>query len=863
MSILISGKNYKWKGKNIRVIGIDGFNCATMPKQDSSIFFPIYMNSKTKYKIYLVAKNSGGAGKLCIRSSGSEIDIEEQKINILSSLFSQYSVEIKNNEDANGWVNLRLFKVGKYTGNVIIKEIKYEEVVEKNNNVEKKIKTNNTENEFLTKRKEELQNILLTRGNNMAIVGGNSYRWKGKGIKSVHKNGTTIVELSDKKSIIMIPVSVTSEASYRISLVASKLNGNGTILVNFFGSKNFDGIPASIDISYDEMIDYNFVIKVPRLPSNLPVYLRLWRPDNSTGKIYIKTIQYNKIEQPKEKNNTSVIKEKIENIKNKKENNKTIRVAKIVDDRNIMSMQFRPYELRKNSSENITKVMVNSPEKVPKVSIITPTRDGLDLLRKCYIALNENTSYANWEWIIGDSASTDGTPEYIKSLNDARIKYIERGTTDGSFSSINNELTSYASGEFFLFLNNDTEPQPFWLHEMMSKILHNPEIGIVGARLIYNEKKIQHAGICFIPQGPANICHSVLDSFPEKFAYHDRYYQAVTGACMLMRSEDFKAVGGFDPVYYFCYEDVDLCLKIRKQLNKKILYAANAILKHAESITQKKYKTSGEKQKEGIRVFKERWMKEVSIDFDAFRKNINKDIYKIDVSFVTCVNNMKQYINYVVNSLLKNNTKKNYEVIPIINFDNRYSAAKALNAGIVQARGDIVVLCHQDVIFYQGWIDMLFDRIREIELQNKKWGVLGTAGITLKDDTYGVVHNIKGSIEWQSTKRVRFGEVQTVDEHCMIIKKSNGLRFDSDTFNGWHMYGPDLCLLAASRGMKNYGILCPLVHDSSSGSLISGRNEFMRLLNALAKKWRSKFDFIRTPTSIIRKKMIRTFVKFK
>jgi hypothetical protein len=140
--------------------------------------------------------------------------------------------------------------------------------------------------------------------------------------------------------------------------------------------------------------------------------------------------------------------------------------------------------------------------------------------------------------------------------------------------------------------------------------------------------------------------------------------------------------------------------------------------------------------------------------------------------------------------------------------------------------------------------------------------VLGTAGINKRDDTIGVVHSIKGSMQWQANKRVRIYPVQTVDEHCMIIRRDSGLRFDEQTFDGFHCYGPDLCLNALNKEMINYGILCPLVHDSSSGSLVSGKKEFMRLLNALAQKWRPAFPLIRTSTSVIRKRSLRTFVRF-
>lgn len=712
------------------------------------------------------------------------------------------------------------------------------------------------------------------------MIGGNGYRWRGKAIRSVQKSNTTCITLPRRDSVIMAPCTVFSETQYRVRIVASKNRGNGIILINFFGSRAYDGVPAKAIIVGNRFNEYTVTIDTPKFPKNVPMHLRVWRPNDATGNMYIKTICYEPIKPSQATKKSAVVKsahanvppslrridygedkkphKRIREIKERLLPPDTKKVRKIREDK---QMKFKPYKKKLINNEAV-KVLVRNPEDVPMVSIITPTRDGAELLVKCYEALNKNTAYPNWEWIIGDSASTDDTVKRVKDWADPRVKLVERDTTEGSFSSINNELAKFASGQYLLFLNDDTQPQQFWLYEMMSLIDGHKNIGVVGARLMYNQNKIQHAGIAFIPQGPANIGSSVLKSFPKGSWRSNRYYQAVTGACLLMRTKDFHAVGGFDPIYYFCYEDVDLCLKVKHNLNKKVLYAANAIVFHAESVTQKKHKTAGIKQKAGIEEFKKRWMKKVDIDFNKYRINGSRCLQEVNVSFVTCVNNLEQYRNYVVGSLFKNKTDKTYEIIPIFNFGNPYSAAEALNIGIKRARANIVVLCHQDVLFYENWIDMMFERINEVESKTKKWGVLGTAGISIKDDTIGAVYNLKGRLQWRSTKRVKVFPVQTVDEHCMIIKKSNGFKFDPHALNGFHFYGPDLCLSAMNRGFVNYGILCPLVHDSSAGSLISGRDEFMRLLKNLAKKWRPKFPIIRTPTSIIRRKSLQTFVRF-
>ena len=862
MSTLAGGETYKWKGVNVRTLTIDTSSCVALPRKDSYILVPISIKNTKKVKIIIEAKNVGGSNALLFELYGPYVSFQKIQVKLVSAQFKEYFINLENVDLEK--TNIKISKSDKSTGTVVLKKIGYqvegEEVKVIEPTYQQKIGKDQKRiaDEF---RRKESNSILAARNDYMAVIGGNGYRWRGKGIRSVYKNNFSCIELTTKDSSIMVPVTVVSGGTYKITISALVGGGNGELTTNFFGGQEFDGKQIAFRVLSHEFGDYNITTSVPKFPANLPIYLRIWRPQSSSGKIYIKIIQYSRVDaaapQPIKKNKVS---EKVVKNINKEPVNKKI-ISKELE-----SMIFRPYTLnKKNSTSEVTKVLITKAEDVPKVSIITPTRDGLELIKKCHDAIVKNTAYPNWEWIIGDSKSSDGTVEYIKSLQDVRIKLIERGTTDGSFSSINNELTKFASGSYYLFLNDDTEPQSFWLYEMMSKIKHNPQIGIVGAKLMYNSEKVQHAGIMFIPPGPANVGKDLLKIVPGGFELWDRFYQAVTGACLLISKKDFDAVGGFDPAYYFCYEDVDLCLKVKYQLNKQILYAANAVVFHRESVTQKKYGTSGEKQRAGIQVFKQRWMHRPNIvDVHKYSGGNSRNLYPVQISFVTCINNAQQYNAFIVSSLFNNKTNKNYEIIPIFNFNNQYSAAQALNIGIKKARANIVVLCHQDVIFFQNWIEMLFERIKEIESKDKNWGVLGTAGIDTADNTLGVVYNVGGSFEWRSTTRSTYRSMQTLDEHCMILRKDSNLRFDEQNFDGFHFYGADICLNAISRGMKNYGILCPLVHNSgSSGSLGSGQKEFTKFLNALAKKWRNKFKTIRTPTSMITKNRIQTFIKFR
>ena len=870
----VGGPGYKWRGQFTRMIRRGGIDCVTMPRRDSFILIPVVVQKDSMYQITLRARNNGGNGLVKVELIGHNLNIFEE-IYIVSPDFNEFSVNIiiKNTETTNA--NLKISRTKKGTGNILVEKVshirknipktdaeiaqeakrkKHQQALTRQQQIgSEQIKLNKLN------RQKKLDAILASRGDQVGkslFIGGRGYRWKGKSIRVTNKHGNS-VNMPKSNSMILAPIKINSNTLYRVTISASKTgsSGNGSILVNFFGGRDFDGPHQSVNISGDGLQDYVLDMSTPTFPPNIPIYLRMWRNEGSTGNLFIKDISCTYTVGLPGSTKKPRLRPRVHANQPRRKTNKG-------RENNIM--KFKPYEISKKAiREDINKSLIISADQVPKVSIITPTRNGLDLIKKCYTALDKNTAYPNWEWIVGDSNSVDGTAEYFDTLKDERVKLIKRGTTDGSFSSINNELVKQATGEYYLFLNDDTEPQEFWLYEMMSKIHRHNNIGIVGARLMYSEHKIQHAGITFTPQGPGNMGKSVLRGFPKDFQFKDRFYQAVSAACLLMRKKDFDAVKGFDPIYHFCYEDVDLCLKVNKNLNKKVLYAANAVVFHAESATQKKYGTAGDLQRKGISEFKKRWMSKVEKDFGRYRTVADANVYNVDVSFVTCINNLTQYRNYVVGSLFMNTTKRNYEIIPIMNIGNPYSAAEALNIGIEKARGNIVVLCHQDVLFYNNWVDLLFKRIGEVEEKNKRWGVIGTAGITVKDDTLGVVHNLKGRAQWRSSKGATVYPVQTLDEHCMVIKKNSGLRFDARTFSGFHFYGADICLNALSKKMQNYGILCPLVHDSASGSIASGKQEFMKFLNALRIKWQKRFNHIRTPTSLIRKKRVKTFIKFK
>lgn len=206
------------------------------------------------------------------------------------------------------------------------------------------------------------------------------------------------------------------------------------------------------------------------------------------------------------------------------------------------------------------------------ISIITITKN-LALLEKCLNSVFEQTSYKNFEWIV--VLDCPDNEKSIGPFNDARIKIIKPGK-ELSFSEANNLAARSASGEFLVFLNDDTEVLPNWLENMLAVHSAKEKVGAVGNILIYPEKNgnkenienypafsIQHRGIKFKLDSdgikPFNI-----GKFEDPLKLGQELYAvpAVTAACLLIKKSIFEEIGGFDEDYIFGYEDVDLGLKL-------------------------------------------------------------------------------------------------------------------------------------------------------------------------------------------------------------------------------------------------------------------------------------------------------------
>lgn len=206
----------------------------------------------------------------------------------------------------------------------------------------------------------------------------------------------------------------------------------------------------------------------------------------------------------------------------------------------------------------------------PLISIIIPNKDHIDDLDKCLESVYSKSTYKNFEIIIVENNSTEPeTFEYYEKIkskyNNVKIVYWQEKVFN--YSKINNYGVDFAKGEYVLLLNNDIEIlTPDWLEQMLM-FAQRKDVGAVGAKLYYPDDTIQHAGVIVGIGGVAGHSHKYFDRETPGYMTRAAIAQnlsACTAACLLIKKQVYKEVGGLDEKFAVAFNDVDLCMSIRK-----------------------------------------------------------------------------------------------------------------------------------------------------------------------------------------------------------------------------------------------------------------------------------------------------------
>jgi GT2 family glycosyltransferase len=273
----------------------------------------------------------------------------------------------------------------------------------------------------------------------------------------------------------------------------------------------------------------------------------------------------------------------------------------------------------KGSSALRVPVQVELPNthfpRLPSCSIVIPVFNRAAFTKSCLLGIERSIDPERLphEVIVVDNASIDGTEDLLRSWSGSRsnARVLSLGRNFG-FARACNEGAQLARGHYLVFLNNDTLPTPGWLEKMIGLAEGDPQIGIVGCKLLYPEGRIQHIGVVFGKnRNPRHLYRGFqADILPAKVC---REYQAVTGACLLLRREIFSSVGGMNEIYLNSYEDMDLCLKVRAK-GYRIMVCTDSIVYHFEGMSE------GRRAHDfrNAALFKARWADQIEVDLDRW-----------------------------------------------------------------------------------------------------------------------------------------------------------------------------------------------------------------------------------------------------
>ncbi len=223
----------------------------------------------------------------------------------------------------------------------------------------------------------------------------------------------------------------------------------------------------------------------------------------------------------------------------------------------------------------------------PLVSILIPNKDHADDLDRALRSVYEKTDYAHFEVIVIENNSTQKETFAYYEAAQAAHENLRVVRWDGpfNFSAINNFGRRHAKGEYLLLLNNDVEVQNgAWLREMLS-LCCQPGVGIVGAKLLYPDGTVQHAGVVTGLGGFAGHSHKYARGDGSGYMFRlatVQDFSCVTAACLLCRAGVYDAVGGLDEGFAVAFNDVDFCLRVRKA-GWRVVYTPYAQLTHYES----------------------------------------------------------------------------------------------------------------------------------------------------------------------------------------------------------------------------------------------------------------------------------------
>ncbi len=256
-------------------------------------------------------------------------------------------------------------------------------------------------------------------------------------------------------------------------------------------------------------------------------------------------------------------------------------------------------------------VSAKAPAEVA-VSIVIPVFNKVELTRQCLARLAANPCTIPHEIIVVDDHSTDETESFCRAQlpQQPNLRY-HRLPENRGFGRACNHGANNACGRWVVFLNNDTEPEAGWLEAAVARLQSDPTIGVLGAKLLYPDRTVQHCGIefCWADNPDYKIWplhrHLGVPEHDPKANTADQV-AAVTGACLFIERDLFASIGGFSPEYRMYFEDTDLCFKVW-QAGRKVFYEPKCVVVHYESQSSPNRERVDALNRESGEIFFKKW----------------------------------------------------------------------------------------------------------------------------------------------------------------------------------------------------------------------------------------------------------------
>ena len=250
----------------------------------------------------------------------------------------------------------------------------------------------------------------------------------------------------------------------------------------------------------------------------------------------------------------------------------------------LASVAVQPFELIELDADQLRAAAADVllPKPPARVSIIVPAYNQVAFTLECLLSIAMHAEAAiTFEVIVADDASSDETAELMQSIE--HLRYVRNERNLGFLANCNEALT-HVNGTYVLYLNNDVQVTAGWLSALLATFDAHPNVGAVGPRFVYPGGHLQEAGVAFTPDGAAMMIGLNDDPQQPQYSYQRRV-DYVSGACLLLKTELARKLGGFSEEFLPCYcEDADLCLSVR-DAGYDIWYNPDATLIHHLSKT--------------------------------------------------------------------------------------------------------------------------------------------------------------------------------------------------------------------------------------------------------------------------------------